>query len=138
MKRVFKTTSALALGLILLVSQSSFGVNLPSDKTIEKARTMVEKASPDDWQMLAKAADMCITKKLNLTEAKSWLEKSLSIKESAIGHEVAGDYYLNSKLYREAISHYVKSMKLIKQKDNTADLEDIQAKVEKAVTLSKK
>ena len=80
---------------------------------------------------------MCINKEVNLTEAKGWFEKSLSINESALGHEVAGDYYMVSKLYSEAVSHYVKSMKMIKEKDNAADLGELQAKVEEAVIQSK-
>ena len=107
------------------------------DKTTEKARELVTGCAPDDWQSFAEAAKMCINKEVNLTEAKSWFEKSLSINESALGHEVAGDYYMVSKLYSEAVNHYVTSMKMLKEKDHDVDLSDLQGKVEKAVVKSK-
>jgi len=138
MKNLKKVSTVYALCLMLLaapLSSFSFG---EIDKTTEKARELASSCAPDDWQAFAKAAKMCIRKEVNLTEAKDWFEKSLSINESAMGHEVAGDYYIVSKLYSEAVTHYVKSMKLTKEKNNTADLSDLQAKIEKAVIQSKK
>ncbi|MEM6525773.1 MAG: hypothetical protein AAF693_18385 [Bacteroidota bacterium] len=138
MKNLKKATSVYALCLMLLAAPLSSFTLGEIDKTIEKARNLASSCAPDDWQSFAKAAKMCIKKEVNLTEAKGWFEKSLSINESAMGHEVAGDYYILSKLYPEAVTHYVKSMKLMKEKDNEADLSDLQAKIESAVIQSKK
>ncbi len=137
MKNLVKTTSVFAMSLILLAAHFNAPAFNREDKTVEKARAMAKSCAPDDWESFAKAANMCIAKKVNLTEAKSWFEKSLAIKESPLAHEVAGDYYMVSKLYREAANHYIKSMKLVKEKDNSADLSDLQAKVEKAIIKSK-
>ncbi|MCG8383918.1 MAG: hypothetical protein MJA30_00120 [Cytophagales bacterium] len=137
MKNLVKTTSIFALGLMLMAAQVNASVLDREDKTVEKARALAKDCAPDDWEAFAKAADMCITKKVNLTEAKEWFEKSLAIKESSLGHEVAGDYYMVSKLYRDAAKHYIQSMKLVKEKSNSADLSELQAKVEKAIVKSK-
>ena len=109
-----------------------------SDKVVEKARAAVNDAAPDDWETFAKSAEMCIDKKVNLAEAKTWLDKSLSIKESAYALEIAGDYYMSNKLAREAINHYVKSMNLTKQNDFYADTAELQEKIKKAVALQEK
>lgn len=132
MKNLMKISMVCLLGALLTMSNSYAS---SGDKTTAKAREAVSTASPDDWETLAKSAGMCISKKVNLTEAKSWLESSLSIKESALGLEVEGDYYMVSKLYDKAINSYVKSMLLLKEKDFYADTEELQAKIEKAKKL---
>ncbi|MTI22493.1 hypothetical protein E1176_15785 [Fulvivirga sp. RKSG066] len=101
------------------------------DKTTTKARAVIEKAAPDDWESYAKAAKMCIQKKVNLAEAKSWLDRSLEIKENAFAHEVAGDYFNINKIYDKAVNHYVKSMMLTKQSDFYADVSELQKKIER-------
>ncbi|MEM7109997.1 MAG: hypothetical protein AAF519_17350 [Bacteroidota bacterium] len=137
MKNFKKVSFVYALCLMLLAAPIGTFASGKIDKTTEKARELVSSCAPDDWQSFAEAAKMCINKEVNLTEAKGWFEKSLSINESAMGHEVAGDYYVVSKLYSEAVTHYVKSMKLKKEKSNTTDLSDLQAKIETAVIQSK-
>ena len=72
-----------------------------------------------------------------MAEAKKWLEASMSIKESALGHEVYGDYYSANKLFKKATEHYVKSMLALKKNDFYADTSGIQAKIEKAQKESK-
>ncbi|MBL6446227.1 hypothetical protein JMN32_07905 [Fulvivirga sp. 29W222] len=133
MKNLMKISLVCMFGLVLTMSNV---MAASGDKVTEKAREAVSNAAPDDWETLAKAAKMCIDKKVNLKEAKGWLDSSLSIKESALGLEVAGDYYILNKLYDQAINHYVKSMLLTRQKDFYADTEDIQSKIEKAKKLS--
>ncbi|UII33759.1 hypothetical protein LVD17_08005 [Fulvivirga ulvae] len=133
MKNLMKVSLACMLGLVLTMSNV---MAASGDKVTEKAREAVSNAAPDDWETLAKAADMCIKKKVNLTEAKEWLDNSLSIKESALGLEVAGDYYMLNKLYDQAINNYVKSMLLTKEKDFYADTEGLQAKIDKAKKLN--
>lgn len=132
MKNLMKISMAFLFGMVLMYSPLLAG---NGDKTTEKARTAVSNAAPDDWQTLAKSAQMCIKKKVNLQEAKDWLDKSLAIKESILGREVAGDYYLQNKLYEKAIENYIKSMLLMKEKDVNADTEDIQQKINTAKTF---
>ena len=132
MKNLVKISALFLLGMVLTVSPL---LATTGDKTVEKARATVTNAAPDDWQALAKAAHMCIKKGVNLTEAKGWLDTSLSIKESALGLEVAGDYYVLSKLYDKAIANYVKSMLLMKEKDFYANTDDLQVKIDKAKKL---
>ena len=123
--------------LMMLTSVSGFAAVKP-DKVVEKARAAVSAASPDDWETYAKSAQMCIKKKVNLAEAKEWLDKSLSIKESPFALEVAGDYYMVNKLAREAITHYVKSMNMVKEKDFYANTSTLQEKINKAKLMQEK
>ena len=59
MKKLAKTTLAFALGLVVLFAQSDvYALSKDNDKTIEKAREAVESAGPDDWETLAKSAEM--------------------------------------------------------------------------------
>lgn len=136
MKNLTKTTLAWAMGLVFLFAQfSAFSAANPTDKTIEKARAAVEAAGPDDWETLAKSAEMCIKKKVNMAEAKQWLDASMSIKESALALEVAGDYYKANKLYTKATDHYVKSMLALKKDNFYADTSHLEAKINKVKKL---
>ncbi|HNP18316.1 MAG TPA: hypothetical protein PKL31_07785 [Fulvivirga sp.] len=128
--KTLKTTFLSSMALVLLLSINAFATN--ADKVVEKARAMVSEAAPHDWQTLAKAADLCIKKDVNLTEAKEWLDKSLTIKESSMALEVAGDYYAKNKLYDQAINNYVQSMLKIKDHDRQADTSRLEAKIAKA------
>lgn len=130
MKTTFKSFYVVLIALLLL---SSPGFSFEkSEKVISKARAIIEKSSPDDWESYARAAQLCVNKKVNLTEAKSWLETSLKIKNNVLANEVIGDYYMINKLYNKAIDHYVKSMLLVKEKDFYADTSGLQEKIDKA------
>ncbi|MEP2773541.1 MAG: hypothetical protein ABJH05_15420 [Fulvivirga sp.] len=130
MKTTFKSMYVVVMALMLLTSPGfSFD---KSEKVISKARAIIEKASPDDWESYAKAAELCVRKNVNLAEAKAWLDTSLKIKNSVLANEVAGDYYILNKLYDKAIDHYVKSMLLVKEKDFYADTSGLQEKIERA------
>ncbi len=130
MKTAIKSMIVVAMAFLLFTTPG-FSID-KSEKVISKARAMIEKAAPDDWESYAKAAALCVKKNVNLTEAKSWLDTSLKIKESVVANEVAGDYYMLNKLYNKAIDHYVKSMLLIKEKDFYADTSGLQEKIDKA------
>ncbi|ELR72819.1 hypothetical protein C900_00780 [Fulvivirga imtechensis AK7] len=134
MKTLMKISALVVLGMALSAPLLFADTG---EKTIEKARATVTNAAPDDWEARAKAAHMCIKKNVNLTEAKGWLDTSLSIKESALGLEVAGDYYMVNKLYDKAIANYVKSMLTLKEKDFYANTDDLQIKIDKAKKLLK-
>lgn len=130
MKTTVKSMYVVVMALLLFTSPV-FSI-VKSEKVVSKARAMIEKASPDDWESYAKAAELCVKKNVNLAEAKGWLDTSLKIKDSVLANEVAGDYYVLNKLYNRAIDHYVQSMLLIKEKDFYADTSGLQEKIEKA------
>lgn len=50
--------------------------------TLEKARTSLAAAKPDDWQIRAQAANFALQNKLNTDEAMQWLDQSIKIKET--------------------------------------------------------
>ncbi|MEQ8927297.1 MAG: hypothetical protein RLO81_15870 [Fulvivirga sp.] len=131
MKKLKSTLVALAL----IVSVSAFAGG--TEKTVEKARGIVSNAAPDDYKALAKAAELCVKKDVNLTEAKEWFEKSISIKENSKAFEVAGDYYANNDLHDKAIEYYVKSMLKAKENDVNADTELLESKIQKVKKAQK-
>jgi len=49
---------------------------------IEKARSAVASAKPDDWQTRLQAANFAFQNKLNPDEAMQWLDQSIKIKET--------------------------------------------------------
>ncbi len=103
----------LVFAAMFLISPSNFAkANNRADKIVEKARQFVDEASPDDWYAMAKAAQMCIDKKVNLKEADEWLNNSLSIKETSFNTKVKGDYYAVSNLPQKAIDYYSLSIRL--------------------------
>ncbi len=105
-----------AATFLLTVSFGAFANN-NTDKTTQRAREAVENAAPDDWYTLAKAAEKCIAKKVNLKEAAEWLNKSLAIHESAFNLKVKGDYYVHNLLPKKALEYYSKSIRVGKLED---------------------
>ena len=82
-----------------------------NNRTAEKARQAVEDAAPDDWYTYAQSAEKCLRKKVNLKEAKGWLERSIEIKETTYNLAVMGDYYSMNNLPEKALEYYVKSLR---------------------------
>ena len=123
------------IALVWVSSTSFVQASNRSDKVVEKAREAVENASPDDWEVLAKAAKMCIDKNVNLKEASEWIDKSVSIKETSFNTKVLGDYYALSNLPEKAVEFYSKSIRLGKL-DNPGYQDEItQEKILKMVKL---
>ena len=118
-----------ALALAVGLSVSSMSVYAGSDKTFDKAKSAVENASPDDWKTYAESAQKLIKKKANLAEAKTWIEKSISIRETAFNLEVLGDYYVKNNLPKEAVSYYVKSMNKMREETPGVNVTRIQQKI---------
>jgi len=106
-----------ALASVFLSANIYAAPNWPDKKTTEKARTAVEEAAPDDWQTYAESAEICMKKKVNLAEAKQWLEKSLEIRETPYNLAVMGDYYQMNKLPNQALEYYVKSLRVGLEQD---------------------
>ena len=98
------------LGIALLFSQLSVAGNV-SEKVVEKARYAVEQAAPHDWETLAKSAEKCIRRGINLKEAVAWLEQSVEIKRTSYNLEVLGDYYAKNHLPKKAINVYAESFR---------------------------
>lgn len=117
------------LALALFISMASMTAEAKNDKTIEKARMAVENASPDDWKTYAKSAKMLIGKKSSMTEAKQWIEKSISIRETSSNLEIFGDYYVANNVPRKASEYYIKSMKKMREENPGCNVSEIQAKV---------
>ena len=124
MKKVSVTLMALA---VLFASTASFAAT--DNKVVEKARTVVENASPDDWYAYAKSAQMCIRKNVNLKEAAVWLDKSLEIKRDAFNLEIKGDYYVKNNLPTKALEMYVEAAKAAKAADINANTTALQEKI---------
>ena len=101
-----KSIKSIFFALLLIATTAQFSYAGYGDKTSDKARTAVENAAPDDWKTYAKSAQKCIRKKVNLKEAATWIDKSLSIKETAYNLEVKGDYYAAMNLPEKAIEMY--------------------------------
>lgn len=89
------------------------------NRTVEKARLAVEEAAPDDWFTYAESAEKCMKKKVNLKEAKQWLDKSLKIQGTPYNLAVMGDYYNMNKLPEKALEYYVKSLRVGMEQDIT-------------------
>ena len=118
MKNAFNSVSRIfvAATLLLTISTATFANN-NTDKTTQRAREAVENAAPDDWYTLAKAAEKCIEKQVNLKEAAEWLNKSLAIHETAYNLGIKGDYYVMNNLPEKALEYYGKSIRVGKMED---------------------
>ena len=101
------------------MSAGAFAVpsSTENNRTAEKARQAVEDAAPDDWYTYAHSAEKCIRKKVNLKEAKAWLQRSLEIKETSYNLSVMGDYYSMNNIPEKALEYYVKSLRLGLEQD---------------------
>ena len=106
-----KVTKSVVMGLIFFISVSGVALaGKADDRTTEKARAEVAKASADDWRTLAVNAEKCFRKKVNLKEASEWLDKSLQIAETRYNLELKGDYYDMNNLQDKAIEYYIKAI----------------------------
>ena len=105
------------------------------DRTTEKTRDAVEKASPDDWYTLAISAEKCFKKKVNLEEAALWLDQSLRIAETPFNLELKGDYYLDNRLTDKALEYYVRAMNIMKENDGEAEVSTLQKKIAKIIHI---
>ncbi len=60
-----------------------FTVNVDTTgKVMAAARKAIAEAKPDDWRTPYRAASFCLDNNVNLTDAKAWLDKSVSVKET--------------------------------------------------------
>lgn len=117
MDYMIKNVKMFLFALAALIISAGAYAGTDNNKTAEKARQAVEEAAPDDWYTLANSAERCIRKKVNLAEAKGWLEKSLKIKQSPYNLAVMGDYYQLNNLPEEALKYYVKSLRVGLEQD---------------------
>ena len=119
MNYVTKNVKVMMMALAtVFVSASIYAVPTTADnKTVSKARLAVEEAAPDDWHTYAESAEKCMKKKVNLKEAKVWLDKSLEIQETPYNLAVMGDYYHMNALPEQALEYYVKSLRLGLEQD---------------------
>ncbi|TAM53585.1 MAG: DUF2911 domain-containing protein [Acidobacteria bacterium] len=52
------------------------------DKVLAQARKAIAEAKPDDWRTSYRAAAFCLDNNVNLPEARTWLAKSVAVKET--------------------------------------------------------
>lgn len=124
-----KLSKSVVMGLIVFASVSSIAfADKNEDRTTDKARAEVAKASADDWHTLAINAEKCFKKKVNLKEASEWLDRSLQIAETSFNLELKGDYYVMNNLEDKAIEYYVKAVNACKDK-SSLDVLKIQQKI---------
>jgi hypothetical protein len=126
--KVFKNS---VVALIVFASVNSIAsAGRGDDRTTDKARAEVAKASADDWQTLAVNAEKCFKKKVNLKEASEWLDRSLRIAETRYNLELKGDYYSMNNLPDKAIEYYLKSINAVRDK-SSSEIIAIQKKIAK-------
>ncbi|GJM27950.1 MAG: hypothetical protein DHS20C17_05850 [Cyclobacteriaceae bacterium] len=109
----------LALAAVFISASLYAAPNDPNSKTAEKARVAVEEAAPDDWHTYAESAEKCMRKKVNLAEAKQWLDRSLEIRQTPYNLAVMGDYYYMNQLPDKALEYYVRSLRVGMEQDIT-------------------
>ncbi|HZX75420.1 MAG TPA: hypothetical protein VFE57_13425 [Cyclobacteriaceae bacterium] len=127
-----KVSKGVVLGLIVLASVSSVAwASTGEDRTTDKARAEVAKASADDWQTLAANAEKCFRRKVNMREASEWLDKSLQITESRYNLELKGDYYNLNNLPEKAVDYYIKAIEVAQSSRSTSEVIEIQHKIAK-------
>ena len=107
----------MALAAVFVSASVYAAPGTAENKTVEKARLAVEEAAPDDWHTYAESAEKCMRKKVNLKEAKVWLDKSLNIKETPYNLAIMGDYYNMNDLPEKALEYYVKSLRVGLEQD---------------------
>lgn len=95
---------------LLLMSQVTWATE--GQRTTTQTQRTVEKAAPDDWYLLAKAAQRCFKRGENLKLAVSWLNKSILIKRAPYNLEIRGDYYAANQLPRKALEAYAESYRI--------------------------
>ncbi len=123
-----KTIVKIAVMALVAISSAAFA-GQKDNKTTLKSRQIVENATPDDWKALAMAAAICVNKKTNLTQASEWLEKSVSIKETAYNLEVKGDYLILSNQPEKAMAQYIKAMQVGLNNETGFDVKNLQVKI---------
>jgi len=127
-----KVSKGVVLGLIFFASVSSVTwASTGEDRTTDKARAEVAKASSDDWQTLAANAEKCFRRKVNLKEASQWLDKSLEIAETRYNLELKGDYYNMNNLQDKAVDYYVKAIGIAQANRATTEVIALQQKIAK-------
>ena len=117
-----KVSKGVVLGLIFFASVSSVAwasTSKGEDRTTDKARAEVSKASADDWQTLAANAEKCFRKKVNMKEASEWLDRSLQIAETRYNLELKGDYYSMNNLQDKAVEYYIKAINVAQGKSTS-------------------
>nr|WP_245906996.1 hypothetical protein [Reichenbachiella versicolor] len=124
-------TSKISTLIVVVLLSASFAFAGTKEKAVLKAIETVENGSPDDWKLLAAQAQYLISKNAGYSQAKDWIDKSISIKEDAYNFEVLGDYYLKSNLPSKAMESYVKSIQLTQQQKDGGDISRVQFKLSK-------
>lgn len=122
----------ITLALVFTLASTSMYANVGNDKGVEKARTAVKNAAPEDWKTLTKSAKYLIKKNIHMDEALTWLEKSITIKKNTENLELLGDYYVKIGNNRQAMISYIEVIKFGKAKSANFYTLDLEQKIANA------
>ncbi|PWJ44730.1 hypothetical protein [Sediminitomix flava] len=121
----------ITLAALTTLSISAFASNDLYDSKTEKyenLRMEVKNATNSDWSTPFKAAQVCLRDQKNISEAYTWIEQSLKVKETSENLELKGDYLALHGLDEMAFEHYQKALSLKIAKGQN-DFEAIQTKI---------
>ncbi len=132
-RQTLKSSFVVAFAIFALSFGTAFAKN--NDRTTEKTRQAVENASPHDWYTLARSAEKCFKKEVNLKEAAAWLDESLNIARTPLNLELKGDYFIMNKLPEKALDYYAEAAMKLKDVDGLADITHLQKKIAKIINI---
>jgi hypothetical protein len=94
-------------------------------QVLKNLRDAIASAAPDDWRILARAANFCRENKVDLEEANAWIDKSIKIKETALNHFVKAEMLEQEGRTREAVAEAEKALKVVTPEDEKGFTDEI-------------
>ncbi|MDD5565227.1 MAG: DUF2911 domain-containing protein, partial [Thermoanaerobaculaceae bacterium] len=91
------------------------------DKVLAQARKAIAEAKPDDWRTSYRAAAFCLDNNVNLPEARTWLAKSVAVKETMYNLAGQARFLALDGKKAEAIALAKKAIAVGKAADPKAD-----------------
>ncbi|PWJ41919.1 hypothetical protein [Sediminitomix flava] len=106
-KLIFTFATTIALSANAFASNDLF--DLDANK-YDRLRKKVALSTAMDWETPLAAAKVCVKDKQNMSEAYTWIEHSIAIKETASNLELKGDYLALHCLDQMAFEYYQKAL----------------------------
>ncbi|MEH0155536.1 hypothetical protein V6R21_15420 [Limibacter armeniacum] len=113
--------SLLFAALVMLMSFSYANdkeKNKKKAQEIEYIRSAVENGSKGDWNLYARAAQICINRGYNMDQAYEWVSHSIDLHNNPLNNEILGDYYMRMgdtigayEVYHDTVSKFMFEMK---------------------------
>ncbi|MGE5236023.1 MAG: DUF2911 domain-containing protein [Acidobacteriota bacterium] len=120
----FPDTTSDATGVALTWDKLRVGFTVKVDTVglvTAQARTAVAAAKPDDWRTPLRAATFCLDNNVDLAEARSWLDRSLTVKETMPGLAAKARFLALDGKKAEAIATAKKAIAVGKAADPKAE-----------------